>query len=61
MPDERLDLSSRAQTNLQLYAELTTGGYSDRALESVGAAYDAAMGLFSGCARPSHTSLSRVS
>jgi len=48
MLDERVDLSSRAQTNLQLYAELTAGSYSDRALDLVGVAYDAAMELFSG-------------
>jgi hypothetical protein len=48
MPDKRLDLSSRAQTNLQLYAELTAGGYPARALELVGGAYDVAMELFSG-------------
>jgi hypothetical protein len=48
MPDEPLDLASRAQTHLQLYADLARGGYPDRALESVGAAYDAAMGLFTG-------------
>ena len=45
-----------AQTNLQLYRQLTEAGWDEEGLETVQRAYDLARELFAGCYRPNHKS-----